>query len=105
LIGRSLLEIYINEANASEIISKLRDQKVTVIENLDLMKPPAFGKNVDVEEKVVQRLAYLYLRHKVRNFRECILEGLPEDCKTKINNRVEDIIDNSQAKLDKTSSQ
>jgi hypothetical protein len=78
-IGKSILELYIVQAEMDNIKNKLKEKKVEIIENLDLLASPANGllTTADSEGQVVKRLGFLYKNAPFQKLKEAILAGLP----------------------------
>ena len=77
-IGNSLLELYVPDANKPTVDKVLTELQVKMISNVDVNSQPSYAKiSKEVfEQKVVNRLAYLYNRYKWVNFRKTVLHGV-----------------------------
>jgi hypothetical protein len=109
LIGRSVLELYTTKEKNQELVETLKKSKASIIENFDLSLAPTFGKGIDTEEKLVKRLAYIYVRNKLKNMRKAILQGIKEETQERIKEMALEISETrlqaKTAKKDNTSSQ
>ena len=85
-IGKSILELYVADPQVDSVLDKLKEKKLTVLEDFNIEANPNYGKSTDTQERVVRRLAFLYKRARFHNLKECIVEGISETTKEAIIN-------------------
>lgn len=78
LMGSSALEVYVPGRQLELVTSVLKGKGLTYEKDCAVLHVPTYGKQADVNAKVVCRLSYLYRRSTTQNLRLAILQGLPE---------------------------
>lgn len=96
--GRSILELYVVEQCATEVLELLHQSKVAANKRRSetrMHNPTPSGRNI--EQAMVTRLSFLWKLARLPKLRECIVEGLPSSLVAAIRTRAGEPVDSTES--------
>jgi hypothetical protein len=92
-IGKSVLELYIAEPVYEEVKKILEEQNVNIIEKYDSSKGQPTGRPIqEVEDNIINRLAFIYARNHLKKMKEAILQGFNKRITDKVIEKADGIM-------------
>jgi hypothetical protein len=96
-IGNNLVELYMIEEFKERVMNRFIEMDWNILEHID--HPDFTSTDEKLKFAFINRLSWLLASTKIRNLKECILEGVEETLASKIIETADSLIQNREAKL------